>query len=300
VKKTILIFGILVIAFLAVGGVWLYAQQEARPAVSVPATAAPVRGETSTMAQVVFRARSTTSTSATTPAPLASSSPSHTLGPVGLSPNLVTSGASQPITLSATITDPDLIASSVDAVYSIPGAPGATILGTLNGDGLGDGVYNLVFDLPTLPSGTTEIDLQVTAAFRGALARTKSPLVPLYINPSVVTTGWSALTDSQNLFTIEIPPNWNLHLAETPDPDPFTTKSVQFVLPGGEMLFEIDVYTPVQWQALSTGITPVLVGQSAQYVFAVAQAQDLYDTNTLTAVQILSQLPAIYSTFKVL
>lgn len=294
-KAPILILGILFIGFVTVGGVWLYAQQESRPEVSVPATAVPVGAKTSTIAQVVAN----TPTAATATPTALSTSVGHTIGQVALSPNLVTSGASQPITLSVTVTDPDLIPSSVDAIYSIPGVPGATILGSLNGDGLGDGVYNLVFNLPTLPSGTTEIDLEVTAAFRGVLARVKTSFIPLYINPPVVTAGWSTLSDSQNLFTIQIPPGWNVHVVETPGPAPLAVKSVQFVLPDGTVLFWIDVFTPSQWQALLTGKTPLFMGQSAQYVFGLVQAQDISDTSTLNAAQILSQLQAIYATFRI-
>jgi hypothetical protein len=297
-KTNALITLALVATLAAVGGVCLYAQKP--PAASPPRTP----GAVSTLFAERASSPEVSSSEALETEPNATSETAiHTIGQVTLSPSLIGAGTSQPITLTATITDPDVIASSVDVVYSRPGIPGATILGTLHDDGLngdaiaGDDVYTLVFTLPSLSAG--EVDLQVTAAFKGVITRTKSPLVPVYINPAASTAGWTPFSDSLNLFTVSLPPTWNVHLIQTYEPNSLVTESVQFVLTDGTLLFTIDVFAPAQWQALANGITPLLVGQSSRYFFGLAQAQDFEDTNALTANQILSQLPTIYSTFVV-
>jgi hypothetical protein len=306
-RKQPVLLGVVLIALVIVSGVWLYAQQARAPERTTIQSKPSVQSDSSTapVATVFQTSTSTTthtiSTATTTSLPVGS----HTIGQVTLSPNLVTAGASKPITLTATITDPDLIPSSVDAVYSRPGVTGTTILGTLHDDGLngdivaGDDIYTIVFTLPAyLAPG--ELDFQITAAFRGVLARTKTSLIPLYINSVVATTTWITLSDSQNLFIIAIPPGWNIHLVQTSQPDQFTLKSVQFAFPDGTVIFTIDVYTPTQWQEIASGgISPLLIGSSSQYYFGLEQAQAIYDTNGVSATTMLSELPQVYSTFAV-
>ena len=91
-----------------------------------------------------------------------------------------------------------------------------------------------------------------------------------------------------------------MEIVATDSPDAYTTKLDSFVLPGGADLFDIEVFTPSQWQAISCcGISPLFIGSSSKYDFGLSEAQDIEDTSNVSATEILSDLPTIYSTFKV-
>jgi hypothetical protein len=187
VKKTILILGILVIAFLTVGGVWLYAQQAVGPTVSVPATPAPAGAESSTIAQVVLSNTSTTRTPA-------GASTTPTIGPPVATPSVITVNTSTPVTVTVQITDPSLIPGSVNLL--LLGATGTqpTILGLMQGSDNGMYMLEQAFD----EASTGLIQTEVSAAFRGQLRRVISPVLQIPV--------WNSFADSTNGFTLAYPP----------------------------------------------------------------------------------------------
>jgi hypothetical protein len=194
-KITILLLGILVIAFLAVGGVWLFAQQGPHPPASVPAPAA-VAMETSTIAQTVSSNTSTT----TTPA-AASTTP--TVGTPVATPSMIIVNTSTPVTVTVQITAPTLIPASVNLL--LLGATGTqpTILGAMQS--AGNGAYSLqtVFN----ETSTGEIELEVSAAFQGQLRRVIAPILQIPV--------WSLLMDATAHFTATYPPTVYLVNNET-------------------------------------------------------------------------------------
>jgi hypothetical protein len=144
VKKTILICGILVIAFLALGGVWLYGQQAPQP-----------------------RAAAT-----------------HTISSASALPNLLPVNSSTSITITAQITDPSLIANSVNLLQL--GAPGTqpSIIGQLQSTATN--TYTIGIPLSRTTPG--QIQFQVSAAFTGALRRVLSSVIPVLFLATPSTT----------------------------------------------------------------------------------------------------------------
>jgi hypothetical protein len=96
-------------------------------------------------------------------------------------------GTPTPITVTASISDPSLIPSGINLLQLNPDGS-TTILGTLHDDGLngdlfaGDLVFTLVVTL-SAPSAN-QIQLEVSAAFKGALQRVKSPIMSVFFQPA--------------------------------------------------------------------------------------------------------------------
>jgi hypothetical protein len=187
VKTITLILGISVIAFLTAGGIWLYAQQERHPAVSLPPKQAPVAVQTSTIAQAVV-------SNTSTPPTLAAPSTTPTVGTPGATPSMVIANTSTPVTVTVQITGPNLIPGSVNLL--LLGATGTqpTILGVMQD---GSGVYSLqsVFDETT----TGDIKLEVSAAFQGLLKRVISPVLQIPV--------WGVVADTISGFKTLYPPS---------------------------------------------------------------------------------------------
>jgi hypothetical protein len=91
------------------------------------------------------------------------------------------------ITVQASISDPSLIAGGANLLQLNPNGT-TTILGTLHDDGLNGDAYagDLIFTLQvTLNAPTSsQIQLQVSAAFKGLLQRVKSPVVNVFFQPA--------------------------------------------------------------------------------------------------------------------
>ena len=105
------------------------------------------------------------------------------IGASSVTPTTAVIGSPTQVTVHASIIDPSLIAGGVNLLQLNPNGT-TTILGTLHDDGLngdafaGDLVFTLVVTLnaPT----ASQIQLQVSAAFKGELQRAKSPVMSVY------------------------------------------------------------------------------------------------------------------------
>jgi hypothetical protein len=129
-----------------------------------------------------------------------------TIGPVSATPSLITVNTSTQVLITAQITDPTVIPNGVNLLrVGATGAP-STILGVMHDDGLnGDAVANdNTFSLQVSFNETTagQIELQVTAAFRGVLKR--------ILSPPVLIDVWNTIVGGapSRLFTTVSPPSW--------------------------------------------------------------------------------------------
>jgi hypothetical protein len=169
--KHILITVTVIAVLLGVGGLWLYAGPQAAP----QAQSLPPAPSISPVAVA---------------SPLATT---HTVGTATTTTLLITVGTSTPVTVSIQISDPALITNSVNLLRL--GATGTqpTILGVMQSSG--NGIYTLqhVFNEPA----AGQIQLQVSAAFKGALQRALSNVV-------VVSAG-NTFTDTTSKVSFTLP-----------------------------------------------------------------------------------------------
>lgn len=175
-KTIVLVLGIVVI--LGLGAFWLYA----RPAPAGPQAAAqptpPVR--------IPEQQAQTSSETGNIPSPKALATTTPTIGAMNAMPTMVTLNMPTPVIITAKITDPSLIPGSVNLLRI--GATGTqpTILGVMHDDGqngdavAGDGVYTLQVLFNEAAPG--QIQLQVSAAFRGLLRRVVANVPPIQIS----------------------------------------------------------------------------------------------------------------------
>ena len=109
-----------------------------------------------------------------------------TIGMVGASPMTAVIGTSTQVTVTASITDPSLVTGGANLLQLNPNGT-TTILGTLHDDGLNGDAFagDLVFSVVvTLNSATaSQVQLQVSAAFKGVLQRVKSPVLSVLFQP---------------------------------------------------------------------------------------------------------------------
>jgi hypothetical protein len=109
------------------------------------------------------------------------------IGTVKVAPMTAVIGTPTQFTIQASITAPSLIPNSVN-LLELNHDGTTTILGVLHDDGLnGDSfVGDLVFTLlVTLNAPTTsQLQLQVSAAFKGVLLRVKSPVFNVFFQPA--------------------------------------------------------------------------------------------------------------------
>ena len=105
------------------------------------------------------------------------------IGAVRMSPTTAVIGTPTQVTVQASITDPSLISGGVNLLQLNPDGT-TTILGTLHDDGLNGDAFagDLVFTLVVMlnAQSASQIQLQVSAAFKGVLQRVKSPIMNLF------------------------------------------------------------------------------------------------------------------------
>ncbi len=183
----VIIFIIAIALILGIGAVGLYAMPQAVPAGQ--RMAAQEMSSTTAFQQGTSSAPIASSTSAARP--LAT----HTVGTATATPLMISEGTSTQVSVSVQITDPALIATSVNLLRL--GATGTqpAILGVMKSSG--NGMYTLQ---PTFNEATPgQIQLQVSAAFVGTLQRVLSNVVTV--------SAWGVLTDATSGFTALYPPN---------------------------------------------------------------------------------------------
>ena len=125
------------------------------------------------------------------------------IGAVNATPMTAVIGIPTQVTVTASITDPSLIAGGVNLLQLNPNGA-ATILGTLHDDGLNGDAFagDLVFTLQVtlIAPVASQVQLQVSAAFKGVLQRVKSPIINVFLQPA--NAPQQAITDlAQNLAT---------------------------------------------------------------------------------------------------
>jgi hypothetical protein len=107
-----------------------------------------------------------------------------TIGATAVTPMSVPAGVGTLVTVTATITDPTVIASTVN-VQQLNAQGVATVLGTMHDDGLAGDVVagDKIFTLQTtiFQPNPGSLSLRVSAGFQGSLTRTFSPLMTLTI-----------------------------------------------------------------------------------------------------------------------
>jgi hypothetical protein len=104
-----------------------------------------------------------------------SAAPNHSIGSVAATPNPLPVNASTNVTLSVQISDPSLIANSINLLQL--GSPGTqpTIVGQLQSTG--NNRYTI--KVPLSKSTPGQVQFQVSAAFKGVLQRVLSPVLPI-------------------------------------------------------------------------------------------------------------------------
>jgi hypothetical protein len=113
------------------------------------------------------------------------------LGVVQATPTIVARNTQTMVTVTASITDPSLIPGSVNLLRLDASGSAVATLGTLRDDGTsgdliaGDKIYTGQAILNEATSG--QIRLQISAAFRGMLARVKSSPVPITVQANPVS-----------------------------------------------------------------------------------------------------------------
>jgi hypothetical protein len=198
-------------ALLTLGGAYLHAQRQST-------TAPSVAQEQPLISHAVKPGRITTHNTVPTKAMTATTTP--TIATPSVSPNVITINSATTVKLTVTITAPSLITTSVNLLrLNASGSP-PTILGQMHDDGrdgdtvAGDHLYTLqaIFNEPT----PGQIQLQVSAAFRGMLKRVVSGIV-------VIDT-WATFTSSSGAYTVNVPPSFTTATNTFPlDPtDPLT------------------------------------------------------------------------------
>jgi hypothetical protein len=110
-----------------------------------------------------------------------------TLGTVSATPTTAVAGSPTQISVQASITDTSLITGGANLLQLNPNGT-TTILGTLHDDGLNGDAYagDLIFTLVVTLNApvASQIQLQVSAAFKGVLQRVKSPVVNVFFQPA--------------------------------------------------------------------------------------------------------------------
>lgn len=192
-RTTIIGVSVVVVLIALVGGVWLYGQQ-ARPVAPQSPPSFHARPSSS-------QAQSSTTRPAVTPeASTATNTP--TLALPSATPALIIVNTSTLVTVTVQILDPTLVPGSVNLLRL--GATGTqpTILGVMHDDGLngdavaGDHIYSL--RVPFNEPAPGQIQLQVSAAFRGLLRRVLSSYIGINV--------WSLVTDASSGLTFALPP----------------------------------------------------------------------------------------------
>lgn len=128
-------------------------------------------------------------------------------------PKVVTAGIPTSIRITAQITDSLLIPASIQLVRRGSATSSPTTIASMTDDGLNgdvtpnDGIYTAQLNLLEVQSGT--IGFQVSAAFRGFLTRSTSPVQWITVVP--LLTG---ITDYSNMFyQFSYPSVYNLHIS---------------------------------------------------------------------------------------
>ena len=229
--------------------------------------------ETSTIAQVVVGKAS--AAAAATP----------TVGAPVATPSMIIVNTSTPVTVTVQITDPRLIPGSVNLL--LLGATGTlpTILGVMQSAGNGIYTFQQVFNETT----TGQIQLAVSAAFRGLLRRV--------LSSSVTISVWNHFTDANTGLSFSFPP---MNTSETIYSAPGTATSAA-TLDVAAFDPVIGNFVPLLGITVDTNPTGLTLQQWFEHKIDInellltsgaAQQQEL--SNGLSAILISGQIPDQY------
>jgi hypothetical protein len=130
------------------------------------------------------------------------------IGPTSVAPSIITANVPTAVTITALITDQSLIASSVNLLRLGSNSSTPTVIATLRDDGIAgdalanDGVFSRTHTF-TERAGT--IPLQVSAAFRGHLTRSFSPVISVQVRPGNVLDSTGGTIVSPDGVTMAVP-----------------------------------------------------------------------------------------------
>ena len=196
--KTIFIAVVSVAILLGVGGVWLHAEQAPSKAQSTQPTN-PLQQPTQTP--------SVASTASETQPPVTAAINAPVIGPVSSTPTVVTINMPTPVIITAQITDSTLIPNSVNVLRLGASGTTPTVIGTMHDDGqngdavAGDHIYTLQTTFTEQASG--QIQLQISAAFRGVLRRLTAALPSIPISPA------QTFVSTSTGITLNYPADWS-------------------------------------------------------------------------------------------
>jgi hypothetical protein len=126
---------------------------------------------------------------------------SGTIGAASAAPSSAAAGVSTPITFTATITSPGVVASGVN-LQQVSTTGQATTVGTMYDDGThgdlsaGDGIYTLQWSV--FPQSPGALTFRVSAGFQGSLTRAFS--APITVNVTGVGTAISITSPAQSAY----------------------------------------------------------------------------------------------------
>jgi hypothetical protein len=261
-KKTF-ITTVFVVALLGVGGVLLHARLQPTP---VTPQSVNHDGQTGSSLQPETGGVQ----------PFVSST--HIIDTAGVAPSEIVAGTAQALTFSAVISDPAVIASSVNIVETKADGSQA-VLGTLHPTGNGN--FALVTTPQELQLATGTLTLRISAAFSGGLRRVQTPGFSLLVDPATNTSEWTSVSPS-GLFAINLPPE--MHIAgDSLSGGGYDTNTFDILLSDGTTMAWVFVFTPQQWAAAQqTGSDDggaALLSSGPTYILGYSLSEN--DTNTL-------------------
>lgn len=104
-------------------------------------------------------------------------------------------------------------------------------------------------------------------------------------------------TNEKYGFTLQFPDTWEGYVTKETKWIDNKTVSIEFGLPEQELIFDITIFTPEEWEKISSeeGPKPTKISENDEYVFAYGHAQDAVNDEI---VQRMEEIDDIIATFK--
>jgi hypothetical protein len=199
------------------------------------------------------------------------------IGAVHATQTMAVVGFPAQIVIEASVTDPTLIAESVNLIQL--GANGtSTVVATMHDDGLNgdrhgsDGIFTTVLSLN--PAAPAQFQFQVTAAFKGQLLRPRSPILNIFFQlPNAPQQAISALAlaltsgDVTTALTYVVPSDKNRRTINSLGPQGLTalasmlTGAVMVSSQHDLLVFQTSVNTPSGSAVIEFTMVPTPDGQ---------------------------------------
>jgi hypothetical protein len=197
-----------------------------------------------------------------------SDSTTSTVDSAGVIPSEIVSGSNQSITFTAVISDPSVIASGVNVLEIAPNGS-SLVLCTLTSTG--GGLFTLTTTARALRLSAGTIDLRISAAFKGVLKRVQSADFYLRVDPVANNSTWISVSP-ENVFTIKLPPNWQVTGGSSNDG--YNSYVFTVLDADSDKIATIFVFTPQQWiTAQQSEVSPVFLAQNNKWTFAESASE---------------------------